>query len=199
MRIRFLRLFTPMKVYRDMSLRIEKGVVEEIENSKVHCDFHFPILTPGFIDSHTHGGAGIDIMSATVEDFQKLSTFYASHGVTTFLPTTVSDTFEKISQVAETVKKFMKLNSEGAKVAGIYIEGPYLNPNKKGAHKEDLLKRPDLDELSRFVEKFGDLVKIFAIAPELEDSEKVIDFSRRRKSLQRSPIQMQLMTKLWLQ
>lgn len=181
MRIRFRKLFTPVRIYRDMCLRIENGVVEDIENCRVHCDFHFPIVAPGFIDSHTHGAAGIDIMSAAVDDFQKLSVFYAKHGVTTFLPTTVSDTFEKISRVAETVKKFMNLKPEGARVAGIYVEGPYLNPNKKGAHKEDLLKRPDLEELSRFVERFGDVVKIFAIAPELKDSEKVIDFLKKKK------------------
>ncbi len=181
MRIRFGKLFTPVRIYQDMCLRIENGVVEEIEKCRVHCDFHFPIITPGFIDSHTHGAVGIDIMSATVDDFQKLSIFYAKHGVTTFLPTTVSDTFEKISRVAETVKKFMNLKPEGARVAGMYIEGPYLNPSRKGAHKEDLLKRPDLDELSRFVERFGDVVRIFAIAPELEDSGKVIDFLKKKK------------------
>lgn len=181
MRIRFRKLFTPTKMYQDMCLRIENGFVEEIERSKVHCDLHFPIIAPGFIDSHTHGAIGIDIMNATIDDFQKLSIFYAKHGVTTFLPTTVSDTFERISQVAKKVEKFMELQPQGAKIAGLYIEGPYLNPSKKGAHKEDLLRKPDLDELSRFIERFGDVVKIFAIAPELKDSQKVINFLKKKK------------------
>lgn len=181
MRIRFEKLFTPRKIYQDMCLIIENGIIEKIEKSKIHCDLYLPLIAPGFIDSHTHGAIGIDVMNATVDDFQKLSLFYARHGVTTFLPTTVSDTFQKISQVAKTLKEFMTLQPQGAKIAGLYIEGPYLNPSKKGAHKEDLLKNPDLDELSSFVEKFGDIIKIFAIAPELKDSEKVINFLKKKK------------------
>jgi len=179
--IRFEKLFTPTKVYQDMCLVVENGVVQEIKRSKVHCDLRFPLLAPGFIDSHTHGAIGIDIMNLSIDDLQKLSLFYARHGVTTFLPTTVSDTFEKISQVARTVQQFMKLQPFGAKAAGLYVEGPYLNPTKKGAHKEDLLKKPDFEELSRFVKSFGDTVKIFAIAPELDGSHKAIDLLKQKR------------------
>ncbi len=181
MRIGFKKLFTPQKVYQEMCLTIENGFVEEIKKSKVHCDLYFPLIAPGFIDSHTHGAVGIDIMNASVDDFQKLSLFYAKHGVTTFLATTVSDTFEKISQVARTLKKFIELRPSGAKAAGLYIEGPYLNPEKKGAHREDLLKKPDLEELSHFIENFADIVKVFAIAPELEGSREVLNFLKKKK------------------
>ncbi|MGJ8455340.1 N-acetylglucosamine-6-phosphate deacetylase [Pseudothermotoga sp. U03pept] len=181
MRVRFKKLFTPHETFNEMCLGIENGVVEKIEDSKTRCDLSFPILVPGFIDSHTHGAVGIDLMSATVDDLQKLSSFYAKHGVTTFLPTTVSDTFEKISRVAEVVEEFMKTQPPGARCEGLYIEGPYLSNEKRGAHKKELLKNPDLGELMTFIERFAKVVRIFAIAPELSNSLEAIRYLAGKK------------------
>ncbi|ABV34544.1 MULTISPECIES: N-acetylglucosamine-6-phosphate deacetylase [Pseudothermotoga] len=179
MKIRAKRAITPSRILEDKIITIENGVIQSVSSSGLKADFTYPIIAPGYIDSHTHGAIGIDAMSATVEDFEKLSMFYAKHGVTTFLVTTVSDKFEKLSSVAETVRKSMRTKLPGSKIGGLYVEGPYLNPSKKGAHKEELLKNPDLEELSRFVEKFREITKIFAIAPELKNAAVAIKFLRK--------------------
>ncbi|MEJ5230046.1 MAG: N-acetylglucosamine-6-phosphate deacetylase [Pseudothermotoga sp.] len=181
MRIRAKKLFTPQETLSEISLKVENGVIEELDSFKGHCELSFPIVVPGFIDSHTHGAIGIDVMNATVDDLQRLSHFYAQHGVTTFLATTVSDRFEKISRVAEVVEKFTKTQPTGARCGGLYVEGPYFNPAKRGAHKEDLLKDPDLVELRHFVERFANVVRVFAIAPELSNSLEAIRYLVEKK------------------
>jgi len=181
LRIRAKRLFTPLREFKDVCVTIENGRITSIGKSRLVAEQRYPILAPAFIDSHTHGAVGIDVMSATVEDFLKLSAFYAQHGVGLFFPTTVSDTFNSLSKVAETVRQAMKSDMLKAKIGGLYVEGPYLSPVKSGAHRKDLLKEPDLEELSRFVSGYGDVVKIFAIAPELEGAKETIQLLRRHR------------------
>lgn len=179
LKIKAERLFTPLREFHDVCVDIENGRIVSIGKSKTFVTRRFPILTAAFIDSHTHGALGIDIMSATVEDLLKLSEFYVGHGISCFFPTTVSDSFENLSKVAETVKQAMKSDLLKAKIGGLYIEGPYLSPNKSGAHKKELLKKPDLQELSWFLSEHGDVTKIFAIAPELERADKAIHLLRK--------------------
>jgi len=181
LRIRAKRLFTPLREFEDVCVVIEKGKITSIGKSKLTAEQRYPILAPAFIDSHTHGAVGIDVMSANNEDLLKLSSFYAQHGIGYFFPTTVSDTFDNLSRVAENVRKVTKNDMLKAKIGGLYVEGPYLSPAKSGAHKKDLLKKPDLEELSRFIYEYGDVVKIFAIAPELEGAEDAIKLLRRHR------------------
>jgi len=181
MRIRAKKLFTPQETLSEVSLKIENHVIEELDSFKGHCELSFPIVVPGLIDSHTHGAIGIDVMNATIDDLQRLSHFYAQHGVTTFLATTVSDRFERIWKVAEVVEKFMKIQPSGARCAGLYVEGPYFSPEKRGAHKKDFLKDPDLAELKDLIERFANVVRIFAIAPELSNSLEAIRYLVEKK------------------
>ncbi len=180
LRIKVKRLFTPIRELQDVSITVENSKIVAIEKTKLHADRYYPIVVPAFVDSHTHGAAGIDVMNASFEEFLKLSSFYAQHGVGRFFPTTVSDTFENIARVAEKVKKAMQIKTPAAKIAGLYIEGPYLSPGKRGAHRPELLKEPDPDELEKFLSRYGDIVKVFAIAPELKGAERVIKLLRRR-------------------
>ncbi|MGE0033218.1 MAG: N-acetylglucosamine-6-phosphate deacetylase, partial [Pseudothermotoga sp.] len=183
MRIRAKRLFTPLREFNDVCVTIENGRIISMGKSRLVADQRYPLVVPAFIDSHTHGAIGIDVMNATVEDFLKLSTFYAQHGIGCFFPTTVSDTFDSLSRVAETVRRAMKSDMLKAKIGGLYVEGPYLSSAKSGAHRKDLLKEPDLEELSRFVSEYGDVVKIFAIAPELEGAKEAIKLLRRHRTI----------------
>ncbi len=181
MKILARKLYTPLKVLQDAILNIEDGRIVEITKDGAKPDLLFPLVAPGLIDSHTHGAVGVDAMKIDRYGLEKLSGFYARHGVTSFLITTVSDTFESIAQVCETVLKYSKNRVFGAKVAGVYIEGPYLNPSKKGAHKEQYLKNPNVKELQELVSRYRNLIKVFAIAPELENSTEAIKYLVTKK------------------
>lgn len=179
MKIRAKRLFTPLRELEEVCVTIENGKIVSIHKDNLVAGRSYPILAPAFIDSHTHGAMGIDVMKANVEEFIKLSSFYAKHGVGRFLPTTVSDSFDNLLRVVSTVRKAMNSRELVSKIDGLYVEGPYLNPTKSGAHKRELLKHPDTDELKHFLLKSSDIVKIFAIAPELDGAQEAIKILRK--------------------
>ncbi|MCX7812657.1 N-acetylglucosamine-6-phosphate deacetylase [Pseudothermotoga sp.] len=181
MKLRAKRLFTPLREFEEVCVTIRNDRIVSIEKDNLVAQRSYPILAPAFIDSHTHGAIGIDVMRAKIEDLARLSLFYAEHGVGCFFPTTVSDSFENISKVASTVREAMDNRELASKIGGLYVEGPYLNPTKSGAHKREMIKHPDLDELEHFLTGFGDVIKIFAIAPELNGAKEAINLLRRHK------------------
>lgn len=118
-------------------------------------------VIPGLVDIHTHGAIGIDASDETI-DFEKWKSFLLKNGVTTFLPTTVTETKEALLKAVKNLE-----NSDG-----INLEGPFLSPAKKGAHDETKICPVDLDFLSKIKHK----VKITTIAPEIYGNiEKIPD------------------------
>lgn len=100
-------------------------------------------LVPGFIDVHTHGALESDFNHANAEQVAKISSFFASRGVTTYLPTIITDT-------TETMLKQLDILSDPAllagnpTLAGIHLEGPFLCPTYKGAMPGRLLRQCDV-------------------------------------------------------
>ncbi len=121
-------------------------------------------IVPGFIDLHIHGAMGYDTMDATQEAIHAISSFLAIHGVTSFLPTTVSasqqDTLAAIRNIAHAQQ-----SPKGAEFLGIHCEGPYLDKKYCGAQSPKHLRYPDPDEYKAwFTDK---VVKLITLAPEL--------------------------------
>ena len=128
-------------------------------------------LLPGFIDLHTHGAAGVDLMSATVEDFQRVSTFFAIHGVTGFLATTWSASADVIRQTLQTAQEVMG-REEGAALLGIHLEGPFINPVRAGAQSPQQIRPARPEEVLPYLD--SGLVKIVSLAPEIEENRWLI-------------------------
>ena len=123
-------------------------------NEVVDCEGKKAV--PGFIDIHTHGGAGVDVNGATAEDYEKISRFFASQGTTSFLISILTDTPEQTLWCIREYKKWKKMEHKGAKIAGIHLEGPFLASAYKGAMPEHLLKKsPDIELLRSYQEAAG--------------------------------------------
>lgn len=105
-----------------------------------------PVI-PGFVDVHTHGGAGHDFVVATPADFHDMARFYASHGVTSVMPTLASAPLPEMEAAAASLTAFVPAVDE-ADFCGVHLEGRYLNPTKKGAHAPHLLAPLNAEELS---------------------------------------------------
>lgn len=131
------------------------------------------LVVPGFIDVHVHGWGGHDAMGGP-EALSGMARALAARGVTSFLPTSVTASFEKLTVFADSVRDWMPgAPSDGAQPLGFNMEGPFLAEEKKGAHPADLLRHPeDLDEdrLATFVEG----LKVITIAPELRGATQLI-------------------------
>ncbi len=125
------------------------------------------ILSPGFIDVHTHGGDGVDINAADYQQLAKLSRFFASQGVTGFLASILTDTEEATMRAIDAVCEFMDRPLPGAKCLGIHLEGPFLCEKYKGAMPPELLREGDAGLFRRYQRKAQGRVRYMTVAPEV--------------------------------
>ncbi|WP_295630055.1 N-acetylglucosamine-6-phosphate deacetylase [uncultured Intestinimonas sp.] len=132
------------------------------------------ILSPGFLDVHTHGGAGVDINAAGQADLEKLSAFFASQGVTGFLASILTDTVEATERAIDHVCTFMDGPAPGARCLGIHLEGPFLCLKYKGAMPPELLREGDAGLFLRYQERAGGRVRYMTVAPEVKGVPEMI-------------------------
>lgn len=116
---------------------------------------------PGLVDIHFHGCAGHDFCEGTTEAFKAIRDYENSVGVTTICPATMTLPEEKLISIMSAAKNFPD-------IAGIYLEGPFISKNKLGAQNPAYVARPDIKFLERLQNACGNLIKIVAIAPEVE-------------------------------
>lgn len=172
------KIYTPDQVLDDGYLLIENGKIKEITTKKPSCemlDFSGFAAMPGMIDIHIHGLAGNDTMDGSVHSLQEMSMSLVKHGVTGFLPTTLTHDFEKIKKAIEVVSEAIG-QTRGAEIIGSYVEGPYITPEHRGAHPVKYMRELSLDELSELVEVSNKTIKVMTIAPEKELASEAIKF-----------------------
>lgn len=148
--------------------------VPEAANDEV-IDGEGNILYPGLWDIHTHGAKKIDCSTASAEEIASLEDWYSSCGVTSWFPTTATMSLDDVLHAVENVKKASELVTK-AQICGIHIEGPFLSYERRGAHNEKLLEKPNTEFVSRVLEKAGGLKVRITVAPELEGGEKFVEF-----------------------
>ncbi|WP_339265412.1 N-acetylglucosamine-6-phosphate deacetylase [Paenibacillus sp. FSL K6-1330] len=136
-------------------------------------------LIPGMIDVHIHGANGYDMMDGTEDSIQEVSRACAATGCTSFLATSVSSTIEDLLNMIRSVKSVIG-REQGAKIAGIHLEGPYLNPKRKGMQNEKYLRHPNLEEIKLIFQEAGSLIKMVTIAPELPGGLELISYLKEQ-------------------
>jgi len=134
-------------------------------------------IAPGLIDLHVHGGNGLDVMDANPDAWDGLCRFFAHSGVTAFLLTTGTASREDIKAVIDLFQIYTP-PSDGAVPLGIHLEGPYLNPAKKGAQPGEHLRHPDPEEYLPWLE--SGVVRLITLAPELPGALELIRRGRER-------------------
>ena len=122
-------------------------------------------LIPGLIDIHTHGGMGEDASDGKPEGLVTMSRYYAAQGVTSWCPTTMTLKEPELTKAMAAIKGFER-PADGAKVAGIHLEGPFVSRKKCGAQNPENLHAPDADMFRRLNEASGGLVRLITMAPE---------------------------------
>jgi len=123
-------------------------------------------VIPGLVDIHTHGAMGEDFSDGRAEGMQPMADYYAAHGVTSFLATTMTLKEEVLTPAMHAIRGFKRAG--GAKCAGIHLEGPFLGYAKRGAQAAENLHLPDVDLFDRLNEASGGMVKMVTVACEEE-------------------------------
>ncbi len=154
---------------------VENGVIAEIGviNGEGR-DMSGMIALPGFVDIHIHGGAGGDFSDASRNSLDKISSYLAKKGVTSFCGTSMTLDSETLMRVMKCARDY-RGNETGAKLAGINLEGPYISEIKKGAQNGKYIRCGTLGEFNRLFEESGCLVRLITIAPEVFSSDEFIN------------------------
>lgn len=149
-------------------LAIEDGWIAavDIDDETPGAGVDLPYVTPGFVDVHVHGWGGHDVMGSAV-DLDGMARALLRHGVTSFLPTGVTDLLPVLHAWANRVRAWIPAApANGADPVGFSLEGPFLSPSKKGAHNPKHLLDP-ADVPWSDIEPLVDGLTVMTIAPEI--------------------------------
>ena len=150
-----------------------RTVTDIIETERRGNNFSF--VGPGLIDLQINGINGIDFNTPSLiqQDIVNATHYLLSQGVTTFLPTVVTNSDENILKIVHAIYQACVTNSiVNECIWGIHLEGPFISPvdGAKGAHDKKYIKAPDWELFNKFQEAAGGKIKLITIAPEWEGS-----------------------------
>jgi N-acetylglucosamine-6-phosphate deacetylase len=165
-------LILPDEIIERGWLRAEEGIIADLGGSGVALrdgeevvDGAGGWLSPGFIDLHVHGAVGRDFMEGTVDAFTEILRHHAGGGTTTLAATSLSAPWPAIQSMVERARSFRNRPTL-PRVPGVHLEGPWLSPEKPGAHDASAFSPPDREAVERVLAWRDDLL-IVSLAPEL--------------------------------
>ena len=139
-------------------------------------------ISLGGVDLQINGALGLAFPDVQMGDFDKLTQigdFLWEQGVDGFLPTIVTTSIENIHRSLAVFAQFMAHQpSNTARMLGVHLEGPFLNPQKRGAHPSAYLLNLDLKFVTKIISKYAEIVKVITLAPELDPTGEVIAYLR---------------------
>jgi N-acetylglucosamine-6-phosphate deacetylase len=130
------------------------------------------------IDVHVHGAATYDTRTRRQDDILQMANIHGERGTSAMLPTIYPGSIESMRDNMAAVQRAMAVQREGARILGVHLEGPFLNPERAGSLDGKSFAEPSVEMLTRLVEDFEDIIKIMTIAPELPGALRVIEVCR---------------------
>jgi N-acetylglucosamine-6-phosphate deacetylase len=134
------------------------------------------LIVPGFIDIHVHGGNGIffGALDKLEPDLEAYSAWVVESGVTGFLLTLAAPDLESLTTIIQSYVGLLERGEvEGAIPYGFHLEGPFLNPEKRGAFNPEWLREPTIKEAEALIANGGRWILQVTLAPELPGAEKL--------------------------
>ncbi len=160
-------VYSPKGLISQQNISYEKGFIKEISANSDNSKAASSHLLPGFIDLQIYGAAG-KLFSAepTIDNIRLIEDQLLQQGTTTFLICLATNTPAVFNQCISVIKEY---RSEARNCLGLHLEGPFINPEKRGAHVKEYIRKASLDEIKSLLD-FGDgTIKMMTLAPELQD------------------------------
>jgi len=175
------KFFTGEKVYGKGYLIIEDGKFLKFTKVKPNepaelIDYNGKWIAPGLVDTHIHGFKNHDIMNNDPEGLKEISEGLLSSGVTSFLPTTLTSSIENLNDVVAMIGENIH-EVDGAKIKGIFLEGPFFTEEHKGAQNPGYFLDPSIDILKKWQDLSQHTIKKIALAPERQGAGELIDYA----------------------
>jgi N-acetylglucosamine-6-phosphate deacetylase len=146
------------------------GIASEVPGDAVITDVEDAIIAPGFIDLQVYGGGGVYFPAhPSAAKIQAVYEYHQQFGTRRLLITVPTITNEQLYAAIDAVKVLQEAGCEW--LLGLHVEGPYINPAKRGAHLESLICPPEINAIRALIEKGRGVIKMMTIAPELFNDE----------------------------
>lgn len=161
-------IISSYRVYKDSEIVVKDNIIISIQPCS---EPKYEVICPMLFDIHINGGYQHHFTAEpsleTIEDIAK-----ASHDLGTFytLPTIITSSLDNMLKGIEAVNRYIQENPNSG-ILGIHLEGPFLNPKKRGAHLEKYILKPTKAAINTLFEAGGDNIKLWTIAPEVFDEE----------------------------
>lgn len=166
---------------QEKNIYVENGKITAITDEDLPCDEEIDAkdcyITPGFIDTHVHGGDGYSFMDAGLEPMQKAAKAHLNYGTTTICPTTMTSSYADLKQK---VLDYKELSLQSGKdglpnFAGLHLEGPYIAPSQAGAQPPSYIYPPKPEEYNELLSIAEGSIKKWTFAPELQGAVEFCD------------------------
>lgn len=171
------RIDLPVVLTEDGTITAVSSRIEtELPRDAHYLDYPDLLLAPGFIDIHIHGGSGHDVMEADDAALAAVETGMVKHGVTSYLPTTVTASEARILRALEHLGRAISINGprKRARPLGIHLEGPFISHAKRGVHPPENLVPPSRELFRKYWETSAGMIRMMTIAPELPGATETI-------------------------
>lgn len=131
-----------------------------------------PLISPGLLDSHCHGGGGHSVTTGLLEDVRAVAMHHLAHGTTTMLASLVSADPDTIDAAVAAIRDVAR---EDGPIVGSHLEGPFLGVGHCGAHDPAVLLDPDPELTGRWLRTGDGTLRMMTLAPELPGAQAVMD------------------------
>lgn len=163
-------VFTGSDFLLNATVRVANGLVSEVLTEKTNesdaLDLRGDYLIPGLVDLQLYGGSWQFLNETPTPDtVRHIHDTHRQNGTTSVMPTLYSTSHSVILRAIEAVREVMHERPGG--ILGLHVEGPYINPVRRGAHSPNHVRLPDKQELTELIGRGADVIKLLTIAPEI--------------------------------
>lgn len=145
-------------------------VGEEKVEGDVFYDYTGKFVSPGFIETHTHGAGGFPFINCTEEDVINACNYELEFGVTSICPTVTSGPISVMEEAVEMISHAKKNEKTKPNIIGAHLEGPYFSLKQCGAQSPDVITAPIKEDYVRLIEKYGKDIARWSYAPERDEN-----------------------------
>ncbi len=131
-------------------------------------------ISAGFIELHCHGGGGFEFIDGDEDAVLNACKIHADGGTRVMYPTISATDYDTMYKALETIERVK--DKAPLYIAGVHLEGPYLNPEMCGAQDDSIIRYPDKDEYTKIIERFSHLIARWDYAPERDMDNEFLNF-----------------------